>query len=150
VSYLSVTDLFLVGLALDISGAILLAKGLLLSPRALSRLNTYWGVGYGQHEDRLRNRVAGEFGVLYLVAGFVLQAVGYSLAIGGVQSRTGTNRLIVALVMAAVAAGIAWTGWALGQSRRIETLTTAVEREGPAASQEIEAAEQGAESAPET
>jgi hypothetical protein len=35
--YLSLTDLFIVGLGLDITGAILLAKGLLISPATLRR-----------------------------------------------------------------------------------------------------------------
>lgn len=117
---LSLTDLFLVGLALDITGAILLAKGLLLSPRALARLNTNWGVGYGQHEDRLRNRVDGAYGVRCLVVGFCLQAFGYLLAISGVSSETGTGRAIAGVALAAVAAGIAWTAWRLRRERKID------------------------------
>jgi hypothetical protein len=35
--YLSLTDLFIVGLGLDITGAILLAKGPLISPATLRR-----------------------------------------------------------------------------------------------------------------
>ena len=65
---LSLADLFLVGLVLDISGAVLLARGLLLSPSELSRLNTVWGSAAGVHEDRIRNRVAAEFGVAYLAS----------------------------------------------------------------------------------
>lgn len=141
--YLSLADLFLVGLALDISGAILLAKGLLLSPRALSRLNTWWGVSDGQHEDRCRNRVAGEFGVTYLVAGFTMQAVGYLLSVAGVRSETGTARLIAALAMALAVAGVAWMAWALLHGRRIETLTGAIEKESPAAAQEINETKSG-------
>lgn len=145
-SYLSLTDLFLAGLALDVSGAILLAKGLLLSPRALSRLNTVWGVGYGQHEDRIHNRVASEFGIGYLIAGFVLQAIGYALAIGGVPSETGIRRLIVALALAIIVAGGTWATWALCHRHRIETLTAKIEAEYPAASEEINAAQRDRES----
>jgi hypothetical protein len=90
-------DLFLVGLVFDISGAVLLAKGLLLSPRTLSKLNTYWGLSHGQPQDRVDNRVAGEFGVTYLVLGFALQFVGYSLNIGGVSTKSGSVRLLGAL-----------------------------------------------------
>ena len=141
--YLSLTDLFLVGVALDISGAILLAKGLLLSPRELARLNTFWGVGYGQHEDRCRNRVAGEFGVAYLVCGFILQAAGYLLAVSGTPDETGSARVVVAVVLALVVGGIAWAAWGLLHQLRIEALLAAIEREGPAASREInEATEQ--------
>jgi hypothetical protein len=141
---LSLADLFLVGLVLDISGAILLARGLLLSPRELSRLNTFWGVGYGQHEDRIRNRVSGEFGVTYLVAGFLLQAAGYSFAISGVETKTGGDRLLVALAMAAVVAGLAWAGWWQFRERRVRALralTEAIANESEAAGAEIRAKE---------
>ena len=145
--YLSLTDLFLVGLALDISGAVLLAKGLLLSPRMLARLNTVWGVGEGLHEDRLRNRVDGEFGIGYLVAGFTLQAVGYSLDIGGVPSETGRCRLIAAMTLAALAAGAAWAAWALLHKRRITALSAKSERAHQAASKEINEAQRAREEA---
>ncbi len=141
--YLSLTDLFLVGLAFDICGAVLLAKGLLLSPRLLSKLNTNWGVGYGQHRDRCENRVAGEFGMSYLVVGFLLQAVGYCLDIAGVQSETGTCRLIAGLLMAFVTATLAWAAWKLLRWPRLRTLEAAIDRERKAAKREIEESEGG-------
>ncbi len=122
---------------LDISGAVLLAKGLLLAPRTLSKLNTNWGVAYGQARDRVDNRVAGEFGVTYLVLGFALQFVGYSLDIGGVSTETGGDRLLVALGMAAVALALAMAAWrSLGLARRV-SLNTAIERERDDAVREI-------------
>lgn len=133
----TLADLFLVGLVLDISGAILLAKSLLLSPRTLSKLNTFWGVGYGQHQDRLDNRVAGEFGVAYLVLGFALQFVGYSLDIGGVSTATGGGRLAAALAMAAGALALAIIGWRALRPVRAASLEAAIEREGVEASREI-------------
>jgi hypothetical protein len=142
-NYLSLTDLFLVGLAFDICGAVLLAKGLLISPRALYKLNTYWGVGYGQHQDRCENRVDGEFGVGYLIVGFFLQAVGYSLDIAGVQSETGTCHLIAGLLMASVTATLAWTAWLLLRRPRLHALEAAIDREREAAKQEIEGTEVG-------
>jgi hypothetical protein len=135
--YLSLTDLFLVGLAFDICGAILLAKGLLLSPRFLTKLNTWWGVSDGQHQDRCENRVAGEFGMSYLVVGFALQAVGYALDIAGVESETGLCRLIAGLLMALAAAAMAWSGWVLGRGPRLRALEAAIERESDAAKAEI-------------
>ena len=140
--YLSLTDLFLVGLAFDICGAVLLAKGLLLSPRALSKLNTVWGVSDGQHQDRCENRVAGEFGMSYLVVGFVFQAVGYSLDIGGVQSETGICRLLAGLAMAGLAGATAWTAWKLLRGRRLRALEAAVQREREVAKAEIEDAQE--------
>lgn len=137
IDYLSLTDLFLVGLAFDICGAILLAKGLLLSPLLLSKLNTYWGLSDGQHRDRCENRVAGEFGMSYLVVGFVFQAVGYSLDIAGVQSEAGTCRLLAGLAMAALAGVAAWIVWELLRGPRLRALEAAVERETGAAKTEI-------------
>jgi hypothetical protein len=145
VDCLSLTDLFLVGLVLDISGAVLLAKGLLLSPRALARMNTMYGSAYEVHEDRIRNRVYAEFGLLYLATGFGLQAIGYALDIGGVKAETGTGRLIVALVTAAVVGGLAWAVWELRHGARIEALGATVAAEHPAAAEEIEAAAAGRE-----
>ena len=134
---LTLADLFLVGLVLDIAGAVLLAKGLLLSPRTLSKLNTFWGVGYGQHRDRVDNRVAGEFGVVYLVLGFILQFVCYSLDIGGVSTAAGGGRLLVALGMAAAALALTVVGWRFFSPVRAASLNAAIEREGPEASREI-------------
>jgi len=109
--YLSLTDLFLIGLALDVCGAVLLAKGLLLGPRDIARLNTYWGINEGALSDRIQNRVYAEFGMLYLGVGFGLQAVGYSLEIGGIEAGTGPCRLIVAFAMATGVVGVASAAW---------------------------------------
>jgi hypothetical protein len=137
--YLSLTDLFLVGLALDICGAVLLAKGLLLGPRDIARLNTYRGINEGALSDRIQNRVYAEFGMLYLGIGFALQAVGYSLEIGGAETETGACRLIVAFAMAAVAVGAALAAWALRHGHRIQALSASVETEREAARAEIKA-----------
>jgi hypothetical protein len=106
--YLSLTDLFIVGLALDITGAVLLAKGLLISPETISSISaTLWGGNPETARDRCRNRVDAEFGVAYLASGFLFQAIGYSLDIGGVPSETGAGRLLAALGMALIAAAVA-------------------------------------------
>lgn len=139
--YLSLTDLFLVGLALDICGAVLLAKGLLLTPRDIARLNTFWGINEGALRDRIQNRVYAEFGMLYLGIGFTLQAVGYSLEIGGVETETGACRLIVAFAMAAGAVGAALAAWVPLRGHRIQALSASVESEREAARTEIETAE---------
>jgi hypothetical protein len=137
--YLTLNDLFFVGLALDISGGILLAKGLLLSPRELAMLNTMYGSGEGVHKDRCRNRVLGEFGLAYLTAGFVLQAVGYALQISGHPSETGGDRLLAALAMAAVVVAGAWVLWTLFHERRVSTLVAQAEAAHPEVAKEIEA-----------
>jgi hypothetical protein len=136
--YLTLSDLFFVGLALDITGGVLLAKGLLLTPRELAMLNTMYGSGIGVHKDRCRNRVLGEFGVAYLTAGFVLQAVGYALQISGHQSETGGGRLLAALVMAAVAVAVAWAAFTLLHGRRTDALLARADEAHPAVAKEIE------------
>jgi hypothetical protein len=138
VNYLSLTDLFLVGLGLDISGAILLAKGLLLSPHELAMLNTVYGSAEGVHRDRCRNRALGEFGVLYLGAGFTLQALGYALEIGGHPSATGTDRLLAALAMTGIVVAVAWTAWALLSPRRVDVLLSKAEAKHPEVAKEID------------
>jgi hypothetical protein len=136
--YLSLSDLFFVGLALDITGGILLARGLLLTPRELAMLNTMYGAGEGVHKDRCRNRVLGEFGLAYLTAGFVVQAIGYALQISGHPSETGGGRLLGALLMAAVVVALAWAAWALLSARRVEILATRADKAHPEVAKEIE------------
>ncbi len=129
--YLSLTDLFIVGLALDITGAILLAKGLLISPATISSVSaTLWGGNPETARDRCRNRVNAEFGVGYLAGGFFFQAVGYSLDIGGVTSETGTSRLIAALSMALIVAALAVAIYALLHATRERQLIGEAEAEG--------------------
>ncbi len=126
--YLSLTDMFLVGLALDICGAVLLARGLLLSPEAISWVSgTYWGLNRGAMLDRCQNRVLGEFGIAYLGGGFIFQALGYALDIDGAHAKTGGSRLIAGLTMAAVAAAIAVTAYALLHGVRERRLLGSVE-----------------------
>jgi hypothetical protein len=129
-SYLSLTDLFLVGLALDITGAILLAKGLLLSPGMISDVSgSYWNFNQPAARDRCENRVCGEFGVAFLGLGFVLQVVGYSAEIGGASAAAGSDRLIAGLVMAAIAAGFARLVYRLWHVSREQHLLVSVEAE---------------------
>lgn len=122
---LSLTDLFLVGLTLDLSGAVLLAKGLLISPARMNELSeTLFGGGLAPEaqEGHLGNRVDAEIGLFYLGIGFGLQAIGYLLDIAGVDSGTGTGRLIVALALALGTLGFAWAGWSLLHPRLLRRL----------------------------
>jgi hypothetical protein len=128
--YLSLTDLFVVGLALDITGATLLAKGLLISAATISSVSAeLYGGNPGTARDRCRNRVDAEFGVSYLAGGFFLQAIGYSLDIGGVSSETGISRLIAALGMALIVAALAVAIYALLHGARERQLIGEVEAE---------------------
>lgn len=110
--YLSLTDLFLVGLALDVVGAAILAKALLLKPDTIFRMSTnYPGTNAYLVVDRAQQRVAAEFGVGYLGVGFLLQVIGYSAELAGVNNATGATQLLGALALAALAAGIASVTW---------------------------------------
>ncbi|MBS1894852.1 MAG: hypothetical protein JST59_26430 [Actinobacteria bacterium] len=126
-NYLSLTDLFLVGLALDISGAALLAKGLLISVPMIAEVSaTKWDGNQEVSADRCRNRVDAEYGITFLLAGFVLQAFGYLLALAGVHTETGGRRVVVAGVLGLAGAGVAWFAWWRTHESRVEQLEIAV------------------------
>jgi hypothetical protein len=128
VDYFSLTNLFLVGLALDITGAWLLAKGLLISPASISKISaTLLGGNPETARDRCVSRVDAEFGVAYLAGGFLLQAAGYSLEIGGVETESGIGRLVVALTMAVMVALIALAAYALFHTGRVEKMFSATQ-----------------------
>src|SRR3954469_2996107 len=83
------TDLFAAGLGFDITGAILVAQGLRTEPdaaagRTLAAGNTFSAFNVRAAEDF----ADGKAGVLALVIGFALQAIGYALSIGGVSTHT--------------------------------------------------------------
>src|SRR5690606_16572368 len=123
-------DLFLVGLALDITGAWLLAKGLLISPAAISNISaTLWGGNPETARDRCSSRVDAEFGVAYLGVGFLLQAIGYSLEIAGVQTDTGARRLILAAVLAITVAVIGAGLYGRFHEGRVDRLFSAAQNE---------------------
>ncbi len=124
---LSLNDLFLVGLALDIFGATLLAKGLLMAPDMIYRASaTYVGWNSTAAWDRCKNRVSAEFGLAYLGLGFIFQAAGYGLEIGGVHKDTGSGRLLAAIVMALVAVAAAMSAWLLLHERRTKHVAAKV------------------------
>jgi hypothetical protein len=110
---LSLADLFLVGLTLDVAGAVLLARGGLISLARMNELSeTLFGGGMAPaaEEGHLENRVDAEIGLFYLGLGFGLQVIGYLLDIAGVHSGAGTGRLIVALALVLGSLTFAWLG----------------------------------------
>jgi hypothetical protein len=130
VNFLSLTDLFVAGLALDITGAWLLAKGLLISPVSIANVSaTLWGGNPETARDRCANRVDAEFGLAYLVIGFFLQAIGYSLEISGVETQTGLERLVAALAMALVASSVATSVYVIFHRGRVAKLIAETEAE---------------------
>ena len=130
--YLSLLDLFVVGLALDLVGAYLLARGLILSPTDIARLGTWAGVEVGVQVDRIRARIDASTGLTALFIGFGLQAVGYVLTLLEVEIATGLRELAAALVLALLAVA-AWLWWwrqtREGRTRRL-LVRVALAREG--------------------
>jgi hypothetical protein len=105
-----IEDLFPLGLGFDVAGACLLAKGLLLSPQQIRGLSgAYWGWNARDIVLRVDDKVAGSFGVLALVLGFLAQSVGYVvlLSIGG-TSRYDFGRGAIAVAAVAVGCAIGW------------------------------------------
>lgn len=114
--YLSLNDLFVVGLAFDLVGAVVLAQGLLASPTLVVMRSRYGAIlvsapiNTPQVIAEVRDRVSARAGLMCLLLGFLLQGAGYLLSVSGVTSATGGGRVLGAVVLAAAAAGIAVAG----------------------------------------
>jgi hypothetical protein len=99
------TDLFSAGTGFDVAGAYLLARGLLvpsakLADRIAKTRNTLGNLNVFRAEDRAN----GEIGVASLCFGFFLQAVAYTLEIGGLHAHTGGGWAAAVSVGCAIAA----------------------------------------------
>jgi hypothetical protein len=130
----SIADLFLIGLALDVVGAVILAKGLLTDPVTIYRLTaTYVGSNPTAALDRIEARVASEFGLSYLAGGFLFQVVGYGAEVGGVETATGGCRLLFAMALAVGVACVATVAWFVFHDRRVYQLGSRVQSESIAA-----------------
>ena len=117
---LSITDLFVAGLAFDVIGALLLARGLLISHEAIERLATWQGLETSDTVDRCRNRVDAAFGASYLVAGFLLQGAGYGALLAGADAANSSHRAYVAAGIATVTIGGAFLLWWLTKDRLLK------------------------------
>lgn len=109
----SVEDIFAAGLGFDIAGAILLAKGLLVSPQELKlRSVTYVGHNPPAIAGLVSDWVDGLFGIIGLSLGFALQIVGYSVVVvagaGETRGAAGAAAAVYLAVLAACALGVAW------------------------------------------
>lgn len=123
---LTITDLFIVGLGLDIAGAVLLAKGLLLDTPAIAALGTWNGVGFGATVERCRDRVHAEIGLSALGFGFLFQAVGYGAILSGARQASGASEVVAAAALTVFAvAGVALFWWR-SQEPRLKRLLVAV------------------------
>ena len=123
VSPFSLTDLFVLGLALDITGAWLLAKGLLVSPRTIAAVSgSYWDFNPGDAINRVENRVDAEFGVVALGVGFLLQAMGYVAILLGADSSSGLAEGLIGLLVGVMAAGVVLLAHRRDTPRRVRSL----------------------------
>src|ERR1044072_4580313 len=96
---MSVTDFFIVGLGLDLAGAAILARGLLLGSASIAALGAYRGLSHGMTVERCSDRAHAELGLTALGLGFLLQAVGYAVVIGGSDQASGGTEAAVAIVL---------------------------------------------------
>jgi hypothetical protein len=131
----SLTDLFILGLGLDLAGAVLIARGLLISPAAIARLNTWGGLESGSTVDRARNWVDAFFGVVYLGLGFACQAAGYFAELGGSTPKGGGCRALWAALTLAITLVLALLLWWASKERGLKRLLIAVARNKPGASE---------------
>lgn len=114
-----IEDLFAVGLGFDIAGAYLLARGLLAAPAEIARRS----IGLPGFDPLLvinqaRDRVDGRIGLFALLSGFFLQAVAYTLTLGGLGGGDGSlGRAIVAGALCALAAALVLLPWKATKER---------------------------------
>lgn len=132
---LSLTDLFVLGLGLDLAGAVLIARGLLISPAAMARLNTWGGLESGSTVDRARNWVDAFFGVVYLGLGFACQAAGYFAELGGSAPKSGGYRTLWAALILAITLALALLLWWASKERGLKRLLIAVASNKPGGSE---------------
>jgi len=107
----------IVGLILDIVGAILLAKGVMLSDLQIVDMAAMkWDLNKEAAKEHIGNAFDAKFGLAYLIAGFVFQS---DAAIG----RKDTGAALIALVLGVVG----FLAWILWKSRYIERRMKAID-----------------------
>jgi hypothetical protein len=125
---LSVDDAFTTGVAFDLLGGFLLARGLLADPRDMAhRASTLVGYNGAIIDREVRARTDGEVGLAMLVFGFLLQFGGYTALIWGATVETDTTRALVALVLATALALVAYVALTPVRARRVRKLRPEVE-----------------------
>jgi hypothetical protein len=100
------------GIGLDIAGAVLVAKGLLIGPEQMfQRTGTRLGFSAPVLIGFAEDWCDGAFGVGALVGGFIFQAVGYAVVVDGRHAGVGTARAAVGILCAVAAAVLVSVLW---------------------------------------
>lgn len=121
------SDLFAAGTGFDITGAVLLALGLLASPRLLlARGQAAIGFNSEAIVEACRDRARGIVGVIALSAGFVLQLVGYLASLENEPRGSGRTAVLVALLLAAAGVGMTLMAARLYVGRAVRRLLVSV------------------------
>lgn len=122
-------DLFTTGIGCDISGAYLVARGLLMRPADIRAItSTRLEYSGPQIASRVHDRVAGRFGVGALIVGFIFQLAGFIVVTGtDLDARPSWGRGVAALAFAAVGGGAVMAVYFCGRARvfRLETIEVA-------------------------
>jgi hypothetical protein len=132
---LSLNDLASAGIGFDIAGALLLAKGLLVSAKAQwSRNVSGWGgYSFGQIIAWAEDWVDAVLGASSLAIGFALQAADYALITGGLHVRRGGIAAgLIAVGFAVVAGLLTVVVWRASRRRLVRSRVIAVSRAVPA------------------
>jgi hypothetical protein len=99
-------DLFLVGVALDMAGGYLLARGLLQTVRQLAKAGgTVWALEKPRQPEAVEDWCRALLGLGTLGAGFLVQAAGYTIALadGRISFHSGWRQALTGVALAVVA-----------------------------------------------
>lgn len=123
----SVTDLFMAGVGFDISGATLLAIGLFKSPSGLAADVLMKGVA--QVINAGRDFIDGTFGLVSLIFGFLLQAVGYALLLGReMNDPIGRSAALTGTLFLVAAGAFTLLAWLAARERLLKRYLVRVAR----------------------
>lgn len=129
----SVEHVFLAGLGLDIAGAYLVSRGLLAPVPQLAKQGggTMYALETPGAPYAVEDRIRGTVGLLALVSGFILQAIGYALVLSDTPVDHGTREVIVGIAITLGLASLVLTGEHFARPRWRDRLLIRVASIGP-------------------
>jgi hypothetical protein len=127
---ISWSDLSLMGIGLDIAGAVLLAQGLLMNDKqVIGVTRTILNFNPDHVVSRVEDRIAGSVGVGSIVVGVIAQLFGYAASLSvRPDAAASPSRGLLALLLAAVAIGLVWLLYLATRSMRRRTLLIRIAR----------------------